>query len=108
MHFSHTITITARRPSLDRYGDRTWSDPWLIEDVVVAPVSMASITDDPGRLGDTSRWTLLLSPDANLEANDEVIIGDETWTVDGNPGAWCSPFTGWTPGKAAEITRGEG
>lgn len=108
MTFPHPITVTVRRPSKDKYGDVTLSDSWPIEGCAVAPVSAASVVDDPGRLGDTATWTLFAPAGSDLKANDVVTIDDDDWTVRGNPGDWCSPFTNWEPGMVAELTRGDG
>lgn len=108
MQFPHSITITVRRPSKDKYGDEALSAPWTIDGCAVAPVAADSVTDEPGRLGSTERWTLLAPTGSNLEANDVVTIGGNDWTVDGNPGQWSSPLTGWQPGVVAELTRGDG
>lgn len=108
MTFAHSITVTVRRPSKDRYGDETMSDPWTIEGCAVAPASSASVVDDPGRLGDTTTWTLFAPAGSDLQANDVVTISGEDWKVQGNPGDWRSPFSGWEPGMVAEIARGQG
>lgn len=108
MRFSHTITVRVRRPSLDIYGDVTLSDPWDIPECAVAPVSAASAVSEPGRLGDTATWTLFAPIGSDLAANDVVTIAGDAWRVQGNPGEWRSPFTGWEPGMVAEIARGDG
>ncbi|MFV0315449.1 MAG: hypothetical protein ACK5O2_00610 [Microthrixaceae bacterium] len=108
MDFPHSVTVTVRRPSKDAYGDVTTSAPWMIAGCAVAPTAAASVTDEPGRLGDTSRWTLFAPIGSDLEANDVVTVADEDWRVEGNPGEWRSPFTGWEPGMVAELARGDG
>lgn len=108
MEFPYPTTVTVRRPSKDIYGDTTLSDPWTITGCAVAPVAATSVTDEPGRLGDTGRWTLFAPIGSDLAANDVVTVAGEDWHVEGNPGEWRSPFTNWEPGMVAELARGDG
>jgi len=39
-------------------------------------------------------------------ATDQIVRGDSSvWEVDGEPGDWLTPFTGWHPGLAIAVKR---
>jgi hypothetical protein len=48
---------------------------------------------------------VIYGPAVDLDADDTLVIDGETWQVDGLPGEWQSPFTGWAPGIEVNVVR---
>ncbi|HJR88823.1 MAG TPA: hypothetical protein VJ782_01520 [Aeromicrobium sp.] len=42
---------------------------------------------------------------AELNADDQLLIGGDLYAVDGEAGDWQSPFTGWHPGLEVAVKR---
>lgn len=47
-------------------------------------------------------------PNRDLDADDELIIYGEVYQIEGRPGVWRNPFTGWAPGIEVAVTRASG
>ena len=54
----------------------------------------------------------IYGPAITLTAADEILIGSETWLVDGKAaeftGVGANPFTGWAPGVVVPVKRASG
>lgn len=104
MRFGHGITVTVHRTTTDRYGDTTDTSSHSLDGCGLASRSSAENTDRRDTVS-TVR-VLLAPPGADIVATDVVELPDGTrWDVTGDPVAPSSPFTGWTPGVAATLTR---
>ena len=44
-------------------------------------------------------------PAIDLDADDELVIDGEVYAIEGRPGDWRSPFTGWHPGIEVAVKR---
>ena len=44
-------------------------------------------------------------PTRALDSDDRLVIDGEVYEVDGLPGEWSSPFTGWAPGIEVPVKR---
>lgn len=44
-------------------------------------------------------------PPVTIGADDTLVIGGVTYEVDGLPGEWVNPFTGWAPGIEVPVKR---
>lgn len=46
-------------------------------------------------------------PATVINSDDRVLIDGVLWQVDGLPGVWESPFTGWAPGVEVPVKRAD-
>jgi hypothetical protein len=44
-------------------------------------------------------------PARTIDADDTLVIAGVEYQVDGLPGEWVSPFTGWAPGIEVPVVR---
>lgn len=96
------VTINHRDPGdVDEYGDH--------------PPAVLSTTEHKGYLAQNSRgedeevererWSLYLRPDAELDANDEVIAHGMNLELLGNPWLVVDPVTGYPTHIEATVQR---
>ena len=106
MDFPHGETVTVRSvtTTTDAHGDSTTA---VVEEswgpCAIAPRYATESTDphaSPLIVGKT-----IYGPTRTLNSDDLLVIGGETWQVDGLPGEWQSPFTGWAPGMEVPVKR---
>lgn len=62
----------------------------------------------PGRAGVVVGLTLHMRRGYDLRHDDLVEIDGVRYRVDGEPGHWEHPATGWTPGAEVALVRAEG
>lgn len=127
MNFAHgrPITVFSGR-TLDRYGDPDLDSPitthviegcsWFPRTAGAGPAS--GDLDGRGRQGVIVGLTLFLPSIANLTHADQAALdarltasdyeNADLWEVDGEPGEWVSPFTGWHAGCEVAIRRAQG
>lgn len=48
---------------------------------------------------------VVYGPTREIDADDTLVIGGKAYQVDGLPGEWVSPFTGWDAGMEVPIKR---
>lgn len=107
MRFGHGVTVTVYRPTKDRYGDVTSAASHTIDGCGIAPRSSSENTERRDTV--VTGLTLLAPAGADLTATDEVGLPDGTrWQIDGDVSRPSSPFSGWTPGVRAALTRATG
>jgi hypothetical protein len=106
--FPHPVTVTVRRPGgRDREGDPLPGTEHSIGGCAVYPRT-SSETEATGTTVITGR-TLLAPYGADIAPEDRVVLPDGTvWAVEGQPGPWESPLTGWRPGTEVALVRAEG
>lgn len=99
------ITITVVRPGKrDKYGDETPGTEHAIDGCAVYPRTSGESTDQRDTV--VIGLTLLAPYGVDLKATDKVRLPDgTTYQVDGEPGPWSSPLTGWQPGVQAALER---
>lgn len=104
--FPHGTTITVRSVTTTDDGLGNTSEVVTEESwgpCAVAP-RYATETTDPSAprviVGKT-----VYGPTIALDADDRLVIDGEEWQVDGLPGKWRSPFTGWAPGMEVAVKR---
>lgn len=112
------MAVVRRRSTpggVDAYGDplpSTTADTTLTG-AFVAP-RMSDPVDARGRDGVVVGLTLFTAHGADLDrVTDRIIVTGEganngTYTIDGEPGDWRQPQTGWKAGQATALTRAEG
>lgn len=115
-----TETVTVERPGgVDRYGDRLPTVSRTVDGCIFAPrgssggVTASREGASSGGLASPNTvitgLTAFMPESAAIDATDIVVRADGTrWEVQGEPGLWRSPFTGWTPGLQVALTRVEG
>ena len=104
--FGETVTVWLEER--DRFGDVTVTGERTILGCAVAP---RTSVEDVGsgsrpRATVTTGMTLYVPAGSGLTAQHRVRLADGTvWRVEGSPGRWRSPFTGWYPGDQIELER---
>jgi hypothetical protein len=107
MRLPYGITVTVKRLATDRYGDVTVASTHTVDNCATAPRGSTENTDrrDTVVVG----LSLYAPPDADIQPTDVITLPDGTdWQVDGQPGIWQTPFTGWTPGMELALKRVSG
>lgn len=108
MTFPFGQTVTVFREQRDRFGDVTRVDERQIDGVAVAP----RVSNEGG--GDlrtaivTTGLTMFAPPGHGLTAHHSVEIDGVIYKVQGTPGRWTSPLSGWEAGDQVELDRTEG
>lgn len=106
MDFAHGVTITVRSvtTTTDPLGN---TSEVVVEEswgpCAVAPRYATESTDPrvpPVIVGKT-----IYGPTRDLDSDDRLVIDGTEWQVDGLPGEWTSPFTGWAPGMEVPVKR---
>lgn len=69
----------------------------------VAP-RYASESSDP-RVPPVIVGLTIFGPAVALDSDDTLIVRGEMYEVDGRPGEWVNPFTGWAPGIEVPVKR---
>lgn len=94
----------------DSYGDdqRTYPVKATYDNVAVWPADGNGTGGNEFQDGrDTVTIGLVVSlPDgADIQPTDRVIARGQTWEVQGQPGEYASPLTGWRPGLPVALRR---
>lgn len=105
MIFSYGETITVSRPGgQDRYGDPLPATTWQPDGLYVfAPRSSTELSDQ--------RSTVIIGltmygPVADIQPTDTIIrVDGERFRVEGRPGTWHQPFTGWEAGMEVALEK---
>lgn len=117
MDFPHgqTITVRSTTTTRDEFGDEST----VVTEVAWGPCAVAprssSESADPSAPAVIVGLTVY-GPAITLDSDDTLWLGetDESiegedkrvwWHVDGIPGKWESPFTGWAPGMEVAVKR---
>ncbi|HEX5541114.1 MAG TPA: hypothetical protein VFX60_06060 [Micromonospora sp.] len=113
MNFAYPETaIVLRAPLIeDRYGNevRDWVNQERIEsDGWAFAPRFSDEASDAGRQGVIVGLTGLGPPGADVLATDRMEVRGLTYEVEGEPGEWRNPFTGWLPGIQVALKRVEG
>lgn len=113
MIFTHgeTVTLLPRvEGAVDRYGAVTYT--WPGPGVAVSPCGFDPGTSVesavPYRTTVNTQPTVYMPAGTSVKATDRVIVRGVTFDVDGDPGVYVNPFTGWAPGVEVKLTRSEG
>jgi hypothetical protein len=112
MHFAHGVTLTIRtgvESEVDEYGDTTVTAP---TDTTWGPCALAPRTSTERADNRTPAVVTALTiygPQPGPTSGARVVIPSGTyagtWEVEGIPGEWTSPFTGWAPGVEVAVKR---
>lgn len=115
MDFPHGVTLTIRTGSTsakDIYGDSTATTP---TDTAWGPCAIAPRTSTE-RVDEKSPAVVtgltIYGPQPGPASGAQLVIASGayagTWEVDGIPGEWTNPFTGWAPGVEVAVRRASG
>jgi hypothetical protein len=47
----------------------------------------------------------VFGPTVHIDSDDRIVIGGQAYQVDGLPGEWVNPFSGWAPGIEVPVKR---
>lgn len=101
--------------STDRYGDPDVGT--ATETEIPGPLGYASAftaprtssdINEPGRAGVIVGLSLYMAEGFDLKHSDHVKVDGTLYRVDGEPGNWPHPMTGWKPGSEVALVRAEG
>ena len=113
MHFpaGETVTVLARaQTGTDRYGKPEFGWPLPGAEVGGCAVAPRTSTEpvEVGRQSVITGLTVYMPSWVTLSPYDRLIVRGVTYRVEGEPGEWRSPFSGWEPGIEVAVTRVEG
>lgn len=113
--FPHGETVTRLRATLieDPYSDEDTEADWEFPselDIEHCAVAAGGSTEPviTAREAVDSDFDVFLPVDADVTAQDRLIVRGLVCDVAGRPFTWSSPFTGWTPGTVAQCKIREG
>lgn len=108
MTISNATVVRIRGESFDQYGDPTGTpDDETLDGCMVAPRTSTDV-DGRGRQGVVVGLTLYAPYGTDIVATDQLTVDGEPYEIDGEPGPWKSPFSGWEAGIEVALTRAEG
>lgn len=95
--------------SVDDYGDPVpgADDRKEIPGAFTAPRRSEGVDRD-GRSGVIIGLTLFAPFGSDIVYSDQIDLDGVVWEIDGEPGAWEHPKTGWEAGMEIALVRGEG
>ena len=108
--FGTTVTLRTNTATVDKYGDGAGTPAptnaaW--GPCAIAPRTTAENADNNAPAVVTG--LTIYGPTVTITAKSQVVIATGpyagTWDVEGLPGVWVSPFTGWAPGVEVAVTR---
>lgn len=99
--------VRVRGSGFDDYGDPiAGTARFTIPDCSKAPRTSSDITDR-GRHGVVVGLDLYCPP-GHLLPSDQVEVDGVLYDIEGEPGDWHSPYTGWHPGEVVALRRAAG
>lgn len=107
--FGETVTRQRGQKVADGYGGvvTDWSLPTT--DVVIGGVGLAPRVDDeigtPGRGGVVIGFTLYAPFGVDVTFEDRLVTPYGLFEVEGEPGPWRNPMTGWEAGTTMALRR---
>lgn len=108
MAFAHGewITVMSTTTTRDEYGDAvTESTQFEWGPCAVAPRYATESTDPRTAPVVVGKTVYGPTPPTPLDSDDVLLIDGLAYEIDGEPGKWRSPFTGWEPGVEVAVKR---
>ncbi len=112
MSFAYGLTLTIRTGSTsaeDIYGDSTTTSPTDTSWGPCALAPRASTERVDNRTPAVVTALTIYGPQPGPGSGALLVIPSGpyagTWEVEGIPGVWSSPFTGWAPGVEVAVKR---
>lgn len=78
--------------------------PEPLEGVAFAPESTQEPRDGT-QIRVVATAKLYAPPGHGITAGDEITVRGQRFTVEGTPGDWVNPYTGWAPGAELMLRR---
>lgn len=107
MDYPHGVMVTVRNTVavVDDLGDSDDASPTTSEwgPCAVAPRTSTERADS--RSPAVITGLTIYGPKRELKATDQLVIDGDVYDIEGIPGDWTSPFTGWEPGIEVAVTR---
>jgi hypothetical protein len=105
--------VVVYREDRNRLGDLVIVEEQVLHGCGIAPRTSSELGGSYQGLGGTSGrttvttgLTLYAPVGSHITARHRVRLADGTvWQVQGDPGHWHSPLTGWSPGVVVELDR---
>lgn len=105
MTFPFGETVTVQRPGgRDRYGDVSPGTEFNVEGVGFAP-RYSNETNSDNRNTVITGLQMYVPIGIELRPTDVVVRNGVKWRVQGLPGEWVSPLTGWKAGIEVALER---
>lgn len=106
MDFPHgeSVTIRSTVTTRDEFGDSTT----VVTDIPWGPCAVAPRSSSESADANSPAVIVGLTiygPTVALNSDDTLVVGGVVYEVDGIPGVWESPFTGWAPGMEVAVKR---
>lgn len=94
---------------VDQYGDPVAGSTasTVIAGAFVAPRESGEI-DTRGRTGVIVGLWLFAPYDTDLRYTDQINVDGVLYSIEGDPGKWRNPFTGWEAGLQVALKRASG
>ena len=106
MDFAHGVTVTVR--SVTTTDDGLGNTSEVVTESAWGPCAVApryaTESTDPS-VPRVIVGATVYGPTRVLDSDDRLVIGGVVYEVDGLPGRWSSPFTGWAPGMEVPVKR---
>jgi hypothetical protein len=99
------VTLLSANAEVDDLGDSDAAAPSssLWGPCAIAPRTSAERVDS--RSPAVITGLTVYGPLVAIKATDRLVINGDTYEVEGVPGDWSSPFTGWQPGIEVAVVR---
>ena len=105
---NNATVVRVRGVTLDEYGDPDGEpEEDDLEGCTVAPRSSTEV-DERGRQGVVVGLTLYAPYGTDIVHTDQLQVDGVLYDIDGEPGLWKNPFTGWEAGIEVALVRAEG
>src|SRR5690606_23897107 len=115
MHsFGKTVEVIHRQVIRDAYGDETVTVTGIDTHYGCAVAPRFPDSVESSQLAEPTEryrssvivgYTVFLPADATVGAYDRLRWDGEEYEIDGLPGDWSHPMTGWTPGVQVSARR---
>jgi hypothetical protein len=99
-----TITITSVTTTDDGLGNTTETVTETTWGPCAVAPRYATESTDP-RVPPVIVGKMVYGPRVALDSDDRLVIDGVTYQVDGLPGEWTNPFTGWDAGIEVPVKR---
>lgn len=115
MDYPHGEQVTILHPGETTtdpdYGTPVPGDPTpeVVDRAAVAPRIQNRTDTENNRFQATvqSGYDVFLPAGVTVEPDAQMVVRGETFEVDGEPGDWRNPFTGWQAGVQVALRRSE-
>jgi hypothetical protein len=106
MDFPHgeTVTLVSTTTTDDGLGNTTTETTETTWGPCAVAPRYSQESNDP-RVPPVIVGKTIYGPAVAIDSDDTLVIGGETYEVDGLPGEWVNPFTGWAPGIEVPVKR---